>query len=158
MNFCEHGAVLVAVEDIRPYSGKLTMQVIGTCKFIGEISHRANTGLKTYLELITRYDVKKWVFDAFPEICLPRLEKKIAYRDGWMKSKGRKGLTNKDGNLRKPSFIFVDDRIVQAAMASYWKIEKPKPGKTNPTGLKTHSWQALAVATCFMIKSREILV
>lgn len=153
--FSDNGNVVLIVEDIKPYSLRLTPAVIGTCKFIGEVCYRAGINPRVTLELISRYDVKRWVFDAFPEICLPRIEAKIAYRDKWMKSKGRRGLTNKDGTLRKPSFVFVDDRIVQAAMAFYWKVDKPKPGKKNPSGLKSHNWQALACGTCFWVKYQE---
>lgn len=154
--YSQLGRVMVVVEDIRPYSTKLTMQTIGTCKFIGEVSYRAVIAHNVKIEYVSRFDVKKWVFDAFPDICLSRINKKIAYRDALFRGKGRKGLRNKDGSLRKPSFTYVDDRIVQAAMVSLWKIPDIGPGKRNKYGLSKHSWQALAAGCCFLAKVEAI--
>jgi hypothetical protein len=36
-------------------------------------------------------------------------------------------------------------------MMDYWQISKPKPFRKHETGLSTHSWQALALGTYFLI-------
>jgi hypothetical protein len=59
-------------------------------------------------------------------------------------------MTNKNGEYRQPTFVFVNDRNVLNAMKKRWGIEKPKPGKRNPLGLSGHSWQALAVGTYYI--------
>jgi hypothetical protein len=73
-------------------------------------------------------------------VCLPIIEKKIL----------KKGfITAATGEPRKPSFVFVDDKIVTDCMKHLYKIPLPKSGKGYQYGLQTHSWQALAVATYF---------
>ena len=49
--------------------------------------------------------------------------------------------------MREPSFNYVDDRIVCAAMKELFSIEQ-KPGFKNSYGLTkdSHAWQALSVA------------
>lgn len=135
----EDGGLVVLVEDIKPYSVSLTQSTIDTCKFIGRVCFFMEAGRVKY-ELITRHQVKKWVYDQFPTIVLERVCKKIAY----------KNKRNNDGKLRKPSYVYVDDRIVIAAMKDLWKIPTPKPGKKNILGLSDHSWQALGVMSYFL--------
>src|SRR5688572_7570260 len=77
----------VVIEDIFPYSLRLTPQVIATCKFIGELSYRLSLDNSLTLVFVARNSVKKWVFDSFPDICLPRIVKKIDYLNGWRESK-----------------------------------------------------------------------
>ena len=50
--------------------------------------------------------------------------------------------------MREPSFNYVDDRIVSAAMKELFNIKTPKPGKKTEHGLlrNSHAWQALSVA------------
>jgi hypothetical protein len=92
------------------------------------------------LELVTRNHVKRWCFETFPEVCTPFIEKKIL----------KKGYINKEsGQPRKPSFVFVDDKIVTECMKEKYLIEKPKSGFGYKFGLKEHSWQALAIAAYF---------
>lgn len=131
----------VLVEDIRPYGLKLSPQIIETCKFLGELRYRLSRA-KINVQWIARNTVKKWVFDTFPEVCIPRIQAKIA----------KKGAKNRDGGDRQPSFVWVDDRIVIAAMKECWGIETPKPGRTNRYGLKAHAWQSLCLGAYFLAK------
>jgi hypothetical protein len=133
------------------------MQVIDTCKFIGELVYRLRSEFKkAEYVLVTRNQVKKWVFDSFPEISCDRINKRIEYLDGYRTGRGEKGIRKKDGTLRLPSFHWIDDRVCIAAMKKFWDIPTPKPGKKNVYGLSTHSWQALALGT-YWIKSQEIV-
>jgi hypothetical protein len=141
--------IVAVIEDIRPYAAKLTMQIIETCKYIGELRYRLNEA-NIASEWPPRSVIKKWIFDSFPAICIPRIEAKILYQDGRNVKLGKKGLRTKDGELRKPSFHYVDDRIVIAAMKERWDIETPKPGKTNRYKISAHGWQALAVGTYYL--------
>lgn len=135
--FLIHPNCKVFVEDIRPYSLRLTPQVIDTCKFIGEAVYRLKNEAGADVELVPRNEIKKWCFDAFPEVCLPLIEKKIL----------KKGLIRKEtGEPRKPSFVFVDDKVVTECMKVLFSIEKPKSGYGYRFGLKDHGWQALAIA------------
>ena len=127
----------VIIEDIRPYSMKLTMDIIKTCKVIGELYFRLKEWAGLDVELITRYEIKKWVFDAFPDVCIPMIEKKI-------EKKGYRVAST--GEPMKPTFVFCDDKIVTECMQHLFKIKKPLPGKGYEYGLKEHSWQALAIA------------
>jgi hypothetical protein len=142
-NIQKNSNIKIICEDIRPYSLKLSPQIIETCKYIGEIRYRLKQA-KIDVQFVPRNEVKKWVFDTFPDVCIPRIEQKIA----------KKGKLNANGEPRKPSFVWVDDRIIQAAMMKMWGIEKPKPGKKNPLGLKSHSYQALAIVSyrCIALK------
>lgn len=141
--------IVAVIEDIRPYAAKLTMQIIDTCKYIGELRYRLN-GANIASEWFPRSVIKKWVFDSFPVVCTPRIEAKMLYQDGRNIKQGKKGLRTKEGELRKPSFHYVDDRIVIAAMKERWDIETPKPGKTNKYKISAHGWQALAVGTYYI--------
>lgn len=139
--------VTVVIEDIRPYSLRLTPQVIDTCKWIGEALFRLKSGSNAIVELMNRSEVKKWCFDTYPEICLPIIEKKIL----------KKGYVRKDtGEPRKPSFVFVDDKIVTDCMKVRHEIPKPKSGYGYQFGLKCHSFQALAIASCYQSKAKTL--
>lgn len=131
--------ITAIIEDIRPYAARLTMQIIETCKYIGELRYRLNEA-NIASEWVPRSLVKKWVFDTFPVVCDYRIRVKI----------DKKGLKSKDGKPRMPSFHFVDDRIVVAAMKECWSIETPKPGKKNKYKISAHGWQALAVGTYYL--------
>jgi hypothetical protein len=153
--------VMAIVEDIRPYSGKLSKDVIDTCKVIGELSYRLKNELQVPFKLYPRYLVRKWVFDAFKEDCIGSIDKKIAYLDAYgarrnaelvaegKKPKYRRYMT-KEGILRKASFNYVDDRIIISVMKKLWEIPEPKPFKSNIYGLKDDSWQALALASYYL--------
>ena len=134
----------VVFEDIKPYSIRLGQQTVDTIKYIGQIQYRLNeAGIDN--EAVFRWQVKKWVYDTFQKICEERILLKIQQR----------GLIDKYGNDRKTSFVFVDDRIVIAAMKIRWDIKTPLPGRKSLHGLSKHSWQALAVGTYYIDSKKE---
>ena len=142
----------VVIEDVFPYSMRLTPQIIDTCKLIGRLSEKFEQCKQvSSVELVARNTIKKWIFDTVPEECIPRIEKKIIYKHTRNLAKGLKGLTKIDGEMRQPSFQWVDDRIVIAALKHIHNIPTPKPGKSNIYGLKStsHAWQSLAVCSFF---------
>ena len=135
----------IVIEDIKPYSLRLTPQVIDTCKIIGELTYRFNHCRQaTSVNLVARNSVKKWIFDTQFAICEPRITKKMAAKHTRNIKTGKKGLIKLDGEMRTPSFHWVDDRTVIAALKSIYNIPTPKPGKPNIFGLVDHSWQALS--------------
>lgn len=129
----------IVIEDIRPYSVRLTPQVIDTAKFIGECLYRLRNDCGANVELISRNEVKKWVFDSFPHICMPLIRKKIE----------KKNQRTSTGEFRNPSFVYVDDKIVMEAMKFHYKIPLPPPGSSYMYGLKDHSWQALGLVSLY---------
>ena len=131
--------LLVVIEDVKPYRARLRQDLIDTCKWLGELEYRLKS-LNIAYRLISRSTVKKWIFDTYPEISIPRIEKEIICRNH----------RRKDGEYCKPSAKYVNDRVVETAMRHAWQIEKPKPGKSNRYGLTDHSYQALALACCFL--------
>lgn len=149
--------IIVIIEDIRPFKMGMAMQTIETAKFIGELKYRLKNELQVDFELYPRFDVKRFVFDNFKDLCLERIGKKIAYLDDIGQRSGRKRYRKKTGELYKATLHYVDDRIVIAAMKEYWGIETPKPGKSNKFGLKSHSWQALALGTMYLVTHSKTL-
>lgn len=139
-NYLIHNDVTVVVEGLAAYSLRLTPQVISTAQFIGECLYRLKIEAGATVELVARSKVKKWCFDTFPFICNPIIEKKIEKKD----------QRGKDGELKKPHFFYIDDKCVTECMKYLYKISLPLPGKGYDYGLQTHSWQALAVASCFL--------
>lgn len=150
----------VLIEDIKPSGVALKQSTIDTCKFIGVLEYRLESA-QIDPQMIARWEVKEWIFEKFPEIAIPRINKKIAAKGKWeacdIKTRELIRITKKGHTWkpRKASFIFVDDRIVIACMKSYWNIATPKPGHSNIFGLKEHSWQALAVASVWLDRSYE---
>lgn len=136
-------STIVLIEDLQPFLGRFSQNVIDTAKQIGELKYRLKKKRIDCL-LIKRSEIKKFVFDYFPDIVLPKIEKKIS----------RKGLILKDGSPRKPHFVWVSDPIIEVAMRTYWKVEKP--WKRNKYGLLTHSWQALALITCNVLSKEDV--
>jgi hypothetical protein len=116
---------------------------VETCKFIGELVYRLRNEAGATVELLTRNEVKKWVFDRFPEVCVARIQQKIVKR----------GHKVASGEYRSPSFVYVDDKMVMEAMKVLYGISLPPPGKSYMYGLKDHSWQALGAASLY--KSRR---
>jgi hypothetical protein len=135
---------IVLIEDILPYSQSLRLQVIQVCKFIGVLSYRLAVESEIHHELIGRSKVKEYVFNHHYDVIEPYLVKKLA----------RKGRVKQDGTPMKPTFVWVDDRMVAAAMRSHWGIKKPKPGHKNELGISKHAWQALGLAT-YWIKTGD---
>lgn len=141
---------IVVIEDIKYFRGKISQQVLDTIKFIGELNYRLSVDLKLTVRYVTRGQVKKWIFEQFPELCREKIDKKIAYLDDYGEKKGKKRYRNKDGNLRKATFHWVDDRVTIMAMKKVWDIPTPKPGKKNIYGFAADSWQALATGSYFL--------
>jgi hypothetical protein len=152
-NYLLHQNCFVVIEDIAPYSLRLMQQVIDTCKFIGELVYRLRIEAGANVVLIQRSYVKKWVFDTFPDVCLPLIDKKIESKMYDACSIETRELIRVDGNgrgKRKGSYVYVDDKIVTESMKYLYKIPLPKAGKGYNYGLQTHSWQALAVACSYL--------
>ena len=148
--FSSNKQTVVIIEDIRPYSGKMSLQTIDTCKFIGELKYRLKIELKLCFHLVTRSEVRRWIFNTFPDDCISKINSKIAYLDDYGEKKGGRRYRNKDGELRKASFNYVDDRIIISIMKKVWNIPTPKPGKPNIYGFTKHAWQALALGTYWL--------
>lgn len=140
----------IAIEGINPYS--LTgNDAIETAYIIGELRHRFKSNpMARKVQIIPRSTVRKWIFDTATADTLDRVRQRMEYLDRMRLKKGLTGLRRKDGAMREPSFVFVDDRTVIAALKGLMSIPTPKPGKSNIYGLRDHSWQALATAKVFM--------
>ena len=154
LRLSEGSQFIVVIEDIFPYSLRLTPAVIDTCKLIGELSYRFKQCAS--VELIPRNSVKKWIFDTVPDECIPRINKKMLLKHNRNLKQNKKGLIKIDGQMREPSFQWVDDRIVIAALKTIYNIPTPKPGKPNCYGLKDHNWQALATAAYLSHTSKPV--
>jgi hypothetical protein len=142
----EYREYIIIIEDVRAYGSRLSPELLLTAKYIGELEYclkQAGIAFK----LIPRFEVKMWAYDTFPEVVLPRVAKKIALEDRRRAKKDLKRLRTRAGDLYKGNFVWVDDRMIQAAMAEHWQIKKPRPGQLTDFGLKSHSWQALALGT-----------
>lgn len=157
--FIAHRSVSVVIEDLKPYSLRLTPQVIDTAKFIGEAVYRLKIGCSLNVELISRYEVKKWVFDSFKDVVSGDIDKKIAkkcFPVCNIESREIVMVNDKGSLQRKGSFVYVDDKIVMSAMRYLYKIPTPKAGSGYQYGLKDHAWQALGVASCYLSKLATI--
>lgn len=148
-NFLDHQNLMVVIEDIKPYSMTLMPQVIQTSKFIGELLYRLKILDVANVKLITRWDVKKWCFENYPDICLPEIKKKMARK--------KKKDDSYDAD-RTPTAVYVDDKMVKKCMVAEYKIPVPKPGDGYKYGLQDDSWQALGLVTCFRsTRQKEVL-
>lgn len=140
----------VVIEDIKPYSMRLTTQVLDTAKWIGMAVYRLQTTCNAKIELVSRNEIKKWVFDRFNQTILPlvdkRMDKKL-FMACDVRTKEIVFVDNYNRPKRKASFVYVNDRCVTEAMKELYGIPKPEPGKGYKYGLMEHSWQALAVAS-----------
>lgn len=136
------GPLLVVYEDMQYYSVRMGRSIIDTSKFLGQLEWRLSAaGIK--FTGIYRWEVKKWVYENFKSLCETRILQKIE----------RKRVSKKAADKLRVGFVFVDDRIVLAAMKEHWKIPTPKPGHKSLYDLARHSWQALALGTVYL--SRE---
>jgi hypothetical protein len=107
------------------------------------------------VELVSRAEVKKWVFDTFTDVCVAAIRKKVDKKMYLCCDLSTKELVWLDAfgkSRRKENFTQVDDKVVTEAMKFLYKIPTPKPGDGYKFGLKDHSWQALALANLY--KSR----
>jgi hypothetical protein len=142
------------------------MQVVNTIQFIGELKYRLKNEVCVDYVMITRGQVKKWVFDNYQEDCMELIDKKISYMDEYGEKKntmlevtGKKAkyrrYKTKDGSLRKATFHWIDDRIVIRVMKKFWKIPEAKKFKKNEHGFKDHSWQALSLIAYYMSTTKQ---
>ena len=60
----------------------------------------------------------------------------------------------KDGSDRKPSFVYVDDRIVKKAMELHWGITV-RNGIKQKNGINGHAWQALGAVTYYLFGDKN---
>lgn len=124
----------IVIEDLRAYSVRLSQDLITTAKFIGKLEYIiSQMGIK--YRLVERVKIKKMVYDKYPD-SESEVQKMIVQRE----------RLNKTGEYRKPSMIYVCDRVVANAMRYFWELPKGQ-GKRNKFGLASHSWSALALCT-----------
>jgi hypothetical protein len=138
----------VVIEDIRPYAVKLSPQVLQTIKYIGELEYRLKTARISY-KSIPRSTVKEWAFNRYESLLLQPIVDKMLKRHRKLIAEGRKGLITREGRMRVPSFVWLDDRLITACMRYQWEIPFEK-GRSNRYGLSEHSWQALALGTYWL--------
>lgn len=136
--FSKDISLTVVYEDIRPFTSRFNMDTIDTIKVIGRLEYVLNQRRVSF-KAVTRNEVKSYVFKEYNNIAYPIIEGKVA------KSVNKK----KDGSDRKPSFVYVDDRIVEKAMKLHWGINVVN-GKRHPSGIRKHAWQALGAVTCYI--------
>lgn len=135
--------LLVIYEDIRPYTSRFSMQTINTCKMIGRLEYVLKQR-NVIFEGVPRSAVKEFVFNTYFGDIVTLIEQRIAI----LAKKAAK--KNEKVKNRKPSFHYVNDRMVQLAMRKQWKQKKPKPGHKNQLGIRSHGWQALGVLTYYL--------
>ena len=111
--------------------------------------YRLPNELQIPFTLITRSEVKQWVFNTFNVVCIDRINKKILAKHEYLIKKGKKGYKNVDGTMRKASHNFIDDRIVSTCMKLMWGIDAT-PGKRSKSGMKSHALQALACGSVYL--------
>lgn len=141
------GRVVVVMEDLRAYRGAMRGALLITAKWMGQWEWRF--GVERFVaevHLIPRNTVKAWLFRECPEVCIPRIQVRIDSLGPVVDLDKQ----HEPGRPRRVSFHYVDDRIVIAAVKSLCGIPTPKPGHANIFGLTAHSYQALAVALCWM--------
>lgn len=148
--FFEHAKCHVVIEDVKGAYRGLSVHLAETLKFIGELRYRLRIESGVTVQEIPRTEIRKWLFDTYPEACKPlvaaKMRKKLASA---CDLKTREEILVDAGGRRrnKESHVYVDDRIVQGVMKAVWKLEKEPGRKSWPYGLSSHGWQALAVAT-----------
>jgi len=147
----------VIIETLVAYGGRVRTETLQTCKWEGELCYRLSLERNVRQVLVARSTVKAWIFNACPEIVLPRLVKVMEAAHKRSVSKGKKGLVRADGSMRQASFQFIDDRIVVAAIKSLLSIPTPRPGRSNFYGLHSHSWQASALCAYFLLKDQPLI-
>lgn len=145
---------VVVLEDIKPYSLALKQNVIDTCKLLGELEYRLPIELGVEIHLLARTDVRKWVFDRhFPDLTTKIVEK-IAKKgfeasDIATREPVKVDKTGKLWKPRAPSWNYIDDRLIIAAMRVRFGIPALRGRQKNQWGMASHAWQALALACAF---------
>jgi hypothetical protein len=138
----------IVIEDIRGFAGKMSNNVIDTCKLIGELNYRFRAHPSTrQIHYIPRSTVKKWFFDNYFTLLEKQVGANMTAINAQKQRLGKKGLITNAGVMRLPSFNYVNDRAIVAALR---QIEGIPAGKKNIYGLRDHSWQALAVAKAYL--------
>jgi len=127
------------IEDIVSYGRNMGYEVIQTIKYIGQLELTLKRA-KIEFVCVPRSKVKHWAFNVHSDVSVPRVDKYIIQRD----------IRRKNGEYVKARHIYVDDRVVIAVMKKIYAFKDPKPGKRNELGFSSHSWQALAVASCYL--------
>ena len=155
-SLCGANKIDIVIEDVYPYSNRLSPDIIETCKLIGELRYRfSKCKSVSSVHFIPRSTVRNWVYNTVPDVVIPRVIARMEYMDKQKIKQGKKGLRTKEGKLYEPSFNYVDDRIVVAAMKELYKIPTPKPGKSNIFGLTKHNWQAFATVAYFVHAAKK---
>ena len=149
-SYSVHQNLTIVIEDIKPYSVKMSQQVIDTCKFIGLLVYRLTVEAGMTVKMVSRADVKEWVYKAFTATCEPYIDIKIEKKRYDACDLETKQLIRVNGNgtlkKRKGSFIYVDDKMVMEAMKVMYHVKEPAAGKGYEYGLKSHNWQALGLS------------
>jgi hypothetical protein len=133
----------IVIEDLRAYSVRLSQDLINTAKFIGKMEYVLDSIKSDYI-LVERVQIKKMVYDKYPSA-------EIEVRDKIIQ---RGKINPKTLEYRKPSMIYVCDRVVANAMRYFWDLPKGQ-GKRNKLGLASHSWQALALCSYVLFKDSD---
>ena len=133
----------IVIEDLRAYSVRLSQDLINTAKFIGKMEFVLD-GIGADYILVERVQIKKMVYDKYPS-AESEVQEKIVQR-------GK--INPKTLEFRKPSMIYVCDRVVANAMRYFWGLPQGQ-GKRNKLGLASHSWQALALCSYFLFKEAD---
>lgn len=138
----EFSGYKIIVEDLRAYSVRLSQDLITTAKFMGKLEYiLSSAGLPPVM--VERVKIKKMVYDKYPS-AKGEVEKMIRQRE----------RLTKTGEFRKPSMIYVCDRVVANAVRYFWGLPQGQ-GKRNKLGLATHSWQALALCSYALFGESE---
>lgn len=138
----EFSGYTIIVEDLMAYSVRLSQDLINTAKFIGKLEYiLTQAGMPPVM--VERVKIKKMVYDKYPS-AENEVKDKIRQR----------GKVTATGEFRKPSMIYVCDRVVANAMRYFWNLPQGQ-GKRNKLGLATHSWQALALCSYALFGESE---
>lgn len=128
----------IVIEDLRAYSVRLSQDLINTAKFIGKMEYVLDS-INAKYTLVERVQIKKMVYDKYPSA-------EMEVKDKIMQ---RGKINPKTLEYRKPSMIYVCDRVVANAMRYFWDLPKGQ-GKRNKLGLASHSWQGLALCSYYL--------
>ena len=138
----KYSSYKIVIEDLRAYSTRLSQDLINTAKFLGQLEYILTKRKSDFL-LVERVKIKKMVYDKYPKSEKDVREKII-----------QRGKVNSRGEYRKPSMIYVCDRVVANAMRYFWELPSGQ-GKRNKVGLASHSWQALALCSYLLFSESE---
>lgn len=138
----QYSKYLFIVEDLKAYAVRLSQDLIETAKFIGKLDYILSEAGLNY-KMVERVKIKKMVYDKYPSAPI-EVSKLIQQR----------GKLTKTGEFRKPSMIYVCDRVVANAMRYFWELPSGQ-GKRNKLGLSSHAWQALALCSYEIFRTAD---